>query len=184
MNGSCQVHSHDFSQHPVSLVAKIWSPPQILEMVILLPTWCNFHKNSNLPFHSFKPTPSFSLSPSCRPRRVFSLYLTLPGSGLNLARETLWVHTKNVHLGRILSCFLKEENSAEYRTGNNVLMGGFLLQSSSYAAAETTHAVALEWSLPRSLKWGFTALRELQMEVKMGFQHVSTEGGRIHLSSS
>lgn len=86
-----------------------------------------------------------------------------------MARETPQTHTKNVHLGRILTCFLKEEISAEHRTGNNVLMGGFLLQSSSYAAAETTHTAALEWSFPRSLKWGFTALRELQLEVKMGF---------------
>lgn len=37
--------------------------------------------------------------------------------------------------------FLKEQNSAEHRTGNNVLMGGFLLQSSLYAAAETTEAL-------------------------------------------
>jgi len=48
-------------------------------------------------------------------------------------------------------------------------MGGFLLQSSSYAAAETTHTVALERSFPRSLTWGFTALREQKLEVKTFF---------------
>lgn len=57
---------------------------------------------------------------------------------------------KRVHLGRILTCFLKEENALEHRAGNNVLMGGFLLQSSSHAAAETTAAEMAEpeWSFP------------------------------------
>jgi len=96
-----RVRSNDFNQHLVSSVA----PPQILEtLVMVLPTRCNFYKHGNLPSSSFKHTPSIRPSPLWKSKGVFSLYLT--GSGLSLARKTLWAHTKNLHLGRILSCFL------------------------------------------------------------------------------
>lgn len=71
INGSSQVPSHDFNQHPGSLAAQIWSPPRILEMVMLLPTRCSFHKHSNFPLHSLKPTLFFSPSPLGRSRGVF-----------------------------------------------------------------------------------------------------------------